>query len=184
MTSSLYPYAPHYCEENVWQAAHHPDFRDGRAHTHALFISNALRQCPIWAQRASLQHGDPVVWDYHVVLLVALPDASPMIWDFDTLAGAPCSFDLWWNASFPYLSHLAPHYLPHFRLIAAQDYLDTLSSDRRHMRDASGEFIMQPPAWPPIFHGHHNLSELIDLTRELPGEVMDHHAVYARFHSP
>lgn len=184
MTSpTSYPYTPHYCEENIWQAVRHPDFHTHLDHTYAVFISNAIRQCPIWAQRASIIHGNPVVWDYHVIMLVAPPDAPATTWDFDTLIGTPSDFETWWATSFPFLEHLTVPYQPCFRLISASDYLSVFSSDRRHMKDDKGNWRMPPPSWPAIFNGSHNLSELIDMSGDTPGLVMDHHQFYARFHS-
>ncbi len=178
-----YPYTPHYCEENVWQALTHPDFQAQLTNTHAVFISNTVRQCPIWEQRASRIYGNPVVWDYHVVMLVTRPENPTQVWDFDTLLGAPSSFEQWWHTSFPFLTQLTRPYLPLFRIIPARDYITLLSSDRRHMRDEQGEWRMPPPPWPAIFHGTHNLSELIDMSLEHPGEVLDHEAFHQRFQS-
>lgn len=37
-----------------------------------------------------------------------------------------------------------------FRIVHAPIFLRCFASDRRHMKDASGEWIAQPPAYEPI----------------------------------
>lgn len=179
-----YPYTGHYCEENIWMLANHPDFAEALSHTHVAIISNPLRKCPIWGQRASLLYGDPVVWDYHVILIQALPGATAQVWDLDALIGAPAPLSAWWESAFPYMQHMLPQFLPMFRLFSAQDYITLLSSDRRHMRDGHGGWRAPPPPWPMIHDGaSHNLEALIDFTHQEPGELLDQQAFRERFSS-
>lgn len=183
--SQSYSYTANYCEENIWKLAAHPDFQARIDECKILIISNLKKQCPIWQQRASLIHGDPVLWDYHVVLVHQQPAPAPtLIWDLDTLLDTPSPFDLWWQTSFPVLDELPQEYKPMFRLIEASVYLETLSSDRSHMRDERGTWRMPPPSWPPIYDGqHHNLCALIDMSREGVGELLDAHALQKRLAS-
>lgn len=181
--SQPYSYTANYCEENIWKLAAHPDFQARIDECKILIISNLLKQCPIWQQRASLIHGDPVLWDYHVVLLQQRPaPETTLVWDLDTLLETPSPFQTWWNTSFPSLDELPDEYKPMFRVLDASVYLETLSSDRHHMKSKDGTWRMPPPSWPPIYDGeHHNLSRLIDMSQEKPGEVLDARALEARF---
>jgi hypothetical protein len=90
-----YQYASCYCEENIYhyllqQLASTPitstntststntntntnttntlEVGSGTCESWVCFISNDLKQCPIWEQKKGSK-GEPVVWDYHVVAL-------------------------------------------------------------------------------------------------------------------
>ena len=180
-----YAYAPHYCEENIWHLIAREDFAPRRALSDVAIVSNARRQCPIWSQRASLVYGNPVVWDYHVVMIERLlkPERRALVWDFDSLLALPATFDRWWETSFPFVENLTESYRPMFRLLSAEEYLEILSSDRRHMRDEHGRWRMPPPSWAPILQGDPTLSDLIDVSRSGPGEVLDHGELVSRFSS-
>lgn len=169
-----YAYAANYCEENIWQLTTHPDIASILDECFVLFISNLRRQCPIWNQRASLIHGDPVLWDYHVILIHKTSTMST-VWDLDSLMGAPIPFEDWWLSSFPLLHAIPQEYHPLFRKITANMYRDTFSSDRRHMRDQHNAWLMPPPPWPEICRGPspHNLPELIDMSIPSPGQILD-----------
>ena len=77
-------YAPYYCEENVFHLAADPLV--AKRPREVVFISNAGRSCAVWHQRAARRPGAPMVWDYHVVLLVGAPWE---VWDLDTTLGMP-----------------------------------------------------------------------------------------------
>lgn len=147
-------YHPFYCEENIWLLAQHPQLKQYKKR--AVFISNPIGQCPLFAQRASTD-GGYVVWDYHVVLL--LEDDAHWIWDLDTLLNTPCLLQHWLRGTFPQVEQMPPQLWPLFRLVDSQDLLEHFCSDRRHMRDDNGDYVHPPPPWPPptISGVEHNL---------------------------
>lgn len=176
-------YQAFYCEENVWHLCQSETLAD--RDNFAVFISNAARRCPLWNQRAARIYGEPVVWDYHVVLLSADPtgEHGPQIWDMDTRLGYPLPVDQWWQGTFP-----PPHVLPEdlqpcSRVISAQDYIEHFSSDRSHMRTEEGRWRAPPPAWPVIAKEGHpiNLEAFIDMDRDFLGEVLPAKDFLARY---
>ena len=83
----LFKYCPRYCEENVWHLCQEPRFQG--LEQDVLIISNALRACAFWEQRAAPRPGVPMFWDYHVVLVMR--DGASFVWDLDTTLGFPVS---------------------------------------------------------------------------------------------
>ena len=165
------PYAASFCEENVWHLCADP--RVGRAgrptpleERRVLVITNPQRAVATWAQRA----GDPVVWDYHVVLWARADEW--LAWDLDTTLGLPLPAQDWLDGSFR--SGVPETFAPRFRLLAAAEYRAVFSSDRAHMLDQRGRPRAPFPSWPPILRpGGPTLGRLLDLTRREPGLVLD-----------
>ena len=159
MQLSSVRYAAFFCEENVWHLAHE---RAGGADVSAVFITNRARQVALRQQRA----GDPVIWDYHVVLF----DGGNVV-DLDTtIEGGPTlPISAWLQGTFgPVPASLAPR----FRVVAAEDLLRTFSSDRSHMREPDGTPREPFPEWPPIQSplGPHTLPRFLDLDDDIAGE--------------
>jgi hypothetical protein len=66
---SSFLYTSKFCEENVYQMilklnSSFPSL------VYAVFISSDCKMTPIWHQLSANDSGTPVLWDYHVVLLV------------------------------------------------------------------------------------------------------------------
>lgn len=165
----LLPYAPYYCEENVWQLLH--DERLRHQEGWALVVTNPARQVALWAQRAAPVVGTPVVWDYHVVAIVR-DGPHIVVWDLDSVAGCPASFDHWFTETVRPTLLLPEEFHPQFRLVPASEYLLRFSSTRAHMRNEQGAFVVAPPPWPCIVAGAAPLSlqHLLDLpVGEAPG---------------
>ena len=156
-------YQPFYCEENVWQLCRREQGSPG-VRT-AVFIANALGTFPMWHQRAG--RGRPVFWDYHVIVLSHEPSR---IWDLDTTLGMPVPALHYLRQSF-HEAVPAP-YLPLFRLVAADVFLEAFASDRAHMLDAEGRYREPPPPWPPIGASPSNLARFIDMEQPFLGEVL------------
>lgn len=137
-------YTSCYCEENVYRlleacGGHEDDMA-------ACFISNSAQAVAVWG------HGradKPVIWDYHVVALVRHggrawvcdADSSACVW--------PATLPDWLRCSF--LSHVggtpvASARKPVFRVVPAPVYLESLTSDRSHMRQSTAA----PPSYAPI----------------------------------
>lgn len=167
-------YTPFFCEENVWHLAR--DRADsGRAGVFAVFITNRLQRVPLWQQRA----GDPVAWDYHVVLL-----DGPDVVDLDTAidGGPTLPAAAWLAATFrPVPEALAPR----FRVVAAADLVRTFASDRSHMRGPDGTPREPFPPWPAIqcALGAHTLPRFLDLDDDIAGTWLDLAAFRRRLES-
>jgi hypothetical protein len=175
-------YKPFYCEENVWHLASARGL--ARRRCRVAILSNQQDGVAMWGQRAAAEEGQPIVWDYHVVLLADSDDGWEVL-DLDCRRGWPLTVEAWLQASFPFGDEVPPKFLPAVRLMEAGAYRETLSSDRSHMRDDDGEWIKEPPEWPPILDRERgmNLPELIDMSRDAPGEVVSFRAFRDEFES-
>ena len=161
-----FAYMPFYCEENVWQLSQHPEFQ-GKAGW-AVFISNPARKCPMWHVHQEERSGHPVIWDYHVVLLTQSP--SWQFWDFDTRLGFPVSPQSYLNYSFK--GKILKELMPRFKLVEISFFRNNFSSDRSHMLGLQGEWVREPPLWPPIANGKpSNLLQFSDMDNPYGGEV-------------
>uniref|UniRef100_H3C867 Protein N-terminal glutamine amidohydrolase n=2 Tax=Tetraodon nigroviridis TaxID=99883 RepID=H3C867_TETNG len=144
-------YTSCYCEENVWKLC---EFARGQKtppleELLVVFISNASRTVPLWRQRSG--YGDqPVVWDYHVILLQVGLDSDPQVYDLDSDLSFPCSMELYASQALRSDRSLRPAYHRRFRVIPADSFLLNFASDRSHMRNADGSWKMPPPPYPPI----------------------------------
>jgi hypothetical protein len=158
-------YQPYFCEENVWQLLQVDDLPQPRA---ALFISNAARAVAMWGQRAAPE--GPVIWDYHVVLLlptqrvvVDLDDCDALVWPVgDWLAHA-------------FRPQTRRDEQPRFRVVDGAEFLATFSSDRSHMCDARGRPHAPFPAWPAPYAPERgmNLMRFVDVDDPIAGTVVD-----------
>lgn len=172
-------YCPFYCEENVWHLCAEPRFagREG----YAVFISNARRTCPLWAQRAAPSPAEPVIWDYHVIFVAAADDGRWEVWDPDSRLGAPVALDAYLAGTFPLGDGLPVSLRPRFRVVPRETFVERFASDRSHMRDAAGRWLQPPPPWPPIGDGGSNLARFIDVEGDFLGETLDLEGLRARF---
>ncbi len=160
------PYAPFFCEENVWRQAHSVLLPVAAALRHVVFVTNRARAVAMWNQRAAVV--DPVLWDYHVVLL-----AEGVVVDVDCRAGALLSLPGWAAASFR--DGVPTEARPRFRVVAAAEFLERFSSDRSHMRDARGVSSKPEPPWDPPWQPARgmNLMRFVDLDDDVAGFVCD-----------
>ena len=144
---STLPYTALFCEENIWQLARLlTQSGVSVAAQWVLLITNPGQQVLMLAQRAAGDVGY-VVWDYHVVLLVRLPEGD-LIFDPDTELPFPVEAATYLNASFPEDAVLPEMLRARVRRIPAAEFLRRFWSDRSHMVGtlAPGHF----PPWPPI----------------------------------
>ncbi len=200
MDREAYQYAPYYCEENIWHLCQEADFSG--FDRKVVLVSNDRRTCALWNQRAQMAHGEPVIWDYHVVLLFKsdgsqISDASQigagslvssgsqvssglqvragwLVYDLDTLLAVPIPIDQYIESTFGDPSLVPEEFSPRFRVIDADEFVNVFSSDRSHMLTADGRWQVEPPPWPAIVrNGKSNLMELIDMRNQSIGTVMD-----------
>ncbi|MEX1368336.1 MAG: hypothetical protein AB1Z98_34715 [Nannocystaceae bacterium] len=167
MSPSTPPYAPFYCEENIWQLSTAAALPSPRA---VLVISNPLHCVAIAHQRIAPTPGRPIVWDYHVILAAHTPTGWA-IWDLDTTLGVPVPLGPYLRASFAYPDGFPPPFDARFRVVPAERYRQTLCTDRSHMLDEHGQHRAAPPPWPAIGTGT-NLMRFVDTTAEFEGEVV------------
>jgi hypothetical protein len=162
-------YCAFYCEENIWHLAG----ADGFEQSEVIFISGAQRAVALWGQRLAVAPAQPVIWDYHVVLLRSGPAAE--LFDLDTTLGWPVPLTRYLEHTFLDLPAAAAGLSPLFRVVPAARYRALFSSDRSHMRAADGSWLQPPPPWPPIHAGGEasNLSRWIDMATRYEGEVLD-----------
>ncbi|XP_066482063.1 protein N-terminal glutamine amidohydrolase [Tiliqua scincoides] len=144
-------YTSCYCEENVWKLCEY--IQNQNQHPleefYAVFISNDRRMVPLWKQQAGC--GDqPVIWDYHVILLHVSSGDQNFIYDLDTVLPFPCPFDTFVEETFKSDNNLNPEFRRKVRVVRGDAYLKTFASDRSHMKDASGNWLKPPPLYPCI----------------------------------
>ena len=171
-------YTAFYCEENIWQLTGNPALVDDERVV--LIITNPTRTCLLWQQCAAVL-GQPVVWDYHVVLVVrSVPGQAWQVYDFDTRLAFPSTLDTWLGETFPGCDQWLPDLLPHFRVVPAADFRDRLVSDRGHMKTAGG-WRQPPPPWPCIGTGPSNLQRFLDFDDAFIGECLWMEEVLEKF---
>lgn len=161
MAEGAWAYAPFWCEENVWHLA--GDDRLGPGERAVLVITGAQDLVACWNQRVA-RPGEPILWDYHVVLLQR--SATWQVWDLDTRLGCPVSAADWLAGTFPFQSHVPPRFHPRFAWFPAEDWRRRFTSDRSHMRTASGGWQHPPPLWPSIHAGDLTLQDALAQAQE------------------
>ncbi|CAN9503558.1 unnamed protein product [Ophioblennius macclurei] len=145
-------YTSCYCEENVWKLCDsiRSERSDSLDQMSAVFISNENRTVPLWKQKSG-RKGQPVIWDYHVVLLqTGSHHADSLVYDLDSELSFPCSLGLYVDQALRSDRHIRPEYHRKLRVVPADLYLSTFASDRSHMRSSDGSWNMPPPPYPPI----------------------------------
>lgn len=171
---------PFYCEENVYRLASRSEVIAHPAEV--VFVSNARRQVACWHQRAA-PPGEPILWDYHVVLLEHAPDGAK-IWDLDTRLGAPIDALEWVRLTFQDPTWVRAPFHPRFRVVPSATFLTEFATDRSHMRTPSGRWRRPPPSWDPPGAPGMNLERWIDVSapgeEPGPGLVLDRAELVAR----
>ena len=133
-----------------------------------LLFSNPWQSVALMKQRASVQ-GGPVIWDYHVVLMVRTGNVQRIL-DFDTLLDFDASCPDYLRNTFPVQSGLPKHYRAWVRSIPASGYLKHFYSDRAHMRGhvPESEFPQYPVIRPAVMESAISLDDYRDMEAGLP----------------
>ncbi|XP_037651778.1 protein N-terminal glutamine amidohydrolase [Sebastes umbrosus] len=173
-------YTSCYCEENVWKLCEY--VRTERTtpleELFVVFISNENRMVPLWKQKSG--RGDqPVIWDYHVVLLQVRLQSSSLVYDLDSELSFPCSLKLYAGQGLRSDRNIKPAYHRKLRVVPAESFLLNFASDRSHMKNSDGSWKMPPPPYPPIHttECQMNLDDFISMSPAVGwGEVfsLDH----------
>jgi hypothetical protein len=104
------PYTSCYCEENIYllvkrrinmqsaiQLQDEKSQNDIIINNHhfsyyAVIISSICKATPIWGQKSNVMTlADPVLWDYHVIMVEKSPGGGALVYDFDSTVPFPCS---------------------------------------------------------------------------------------------
>ena len=163
----MFAYQQFYCEENAYHLCMHPLLAEREPA--AVFIRGAGDACVMWHQRAG-EPGEPVLWDYHVVVLTKQPWE---VWDLDSRLGWPVPAWVYLQRSFRPRLTLPPGLAPRFRVVEAATLAATFVSDRSHMRGPDGTPHKPPPPWPEIGAGTSTLARFLALEDPIAGEELD-----------
>ena len=171
-------YWPFYCEENVWWLAKERGSLPGAA----VFISGARQQVVMVNQSAGEAPFGLLCWDYHVVFMQHTETGTQIVDPDCTVPGASEGIALrdYARLSFPPLVPGWADCVPLFRIIDAAQYVATFASDRRHMRDAQGNWLKPPPPWSAIGEGH-ALDELKDMSDGHRADVLSLEELLAQY---
>ncbi|XP_051927839.1 protein N-terminal glutamine amidohydrolase [Hippocampus zosterae] len=157
-------YSSCYCEENVWKLCEsvHKERSAPLQELFVVFISNDNRTVPLWKQK-SASGEQPVIWDYHVVLLHVPAGSEATVYDLDSVLPFPCTLKLYATRALRSDRSIQPAYHRKLRVVPADCFLLNFASDRSHMKNADGSWKMPPPAYPPIStaDSHMNLDDFI-----------------------
>lgn len=185
-----YQYCAFYCDENIWKLCEKLEqesaFEDCSGYV--VFISNLQQSCAIWHQKTSESADLPVVFDYHVILLLEEEKLGWQVWDLDTRLRFPEKAVTYFRETFSPGYEVDEELRPLFRLVSAQDYLKNYSTDRSHMLDENGDWQEPPPHWDAPYHEDNgmNLFDFINMEeglsgKGLNGEVLDLQSMLNRF---
>eukprot|EP00752_Nemacystus_decipiens_P009215 g8230.t2 len=144
-------YASHYCEENaVRLCAHLLDRAEASdVELFVVFVSNQARQVPVWNQLLADSRDEPVLWDYHVVLLTKHPHGN-WVYDLDSTLAFPTQAAQYMTQAFRRGHRMQERFRQKFRVVAGRECVDHFSSDRSHMMQRGGAYSARPPPLTPL----------------------------------
>ncbi|CAM9663208.1 unnamed protein product [Pylaiella littoralis] len=144
-------YTSHYCEENTLQLCQHLLGRAQIADVQlfAVFVSNQARQVPVWHQRLADSRDEPVLWDYHVLLLAKHPQGN-WVYDLDSTLAFPTQAALYITHAIRNEVNMDMRFRRMFRVVPARECVDHFSSNRSHMIEQDGSYSAQPPCFAPL----------------------------------
>ncbi|KAG5678570.1 hypothetical protein PVAND_008233 [Polypedilum vanderplanki] len=177
-------YVSCYCEENVWKLCEQVEkqYPNELSKCYAVFVSNERRTVPLWRQKAGRGEDKLVVWDYHVFFMHNPSPNRCLVFDLDTTLPFPTYFHKYVTETFRSDYAVSEDHYRFFRVIPAEVYLNTFSSDRRHMRRPDGSWIKTPPSYPEIGSNLSNPHRLDDFICMKSGKNPDLGKVYDLLH--
>lgn len=162
-------YQANYCEENIWHLVNEPELE--KLERYAVIISNPGKCFAMWDQKSAAA-GEPVMWDYHVILVTRAETLQ--IWDLDTMLGSPIAAQEWVQKSFQGSAAMPDAFQPMFRVVDATTFREEFSSDRSHMLVGDKTYREPVPSWPIIGEDKPaNLHRFINMNFPFVGEVFD-----------
>ncbi|CAK8698011.1 protein N-terminal glutamine amidohydrolase-like [Clavelina lepadiformis] len=172
-------YTKCYCEENVWMLCNHvlKNHKNLLQQFYVIFVSNENKAVPLWAQKSRTDITKPVIWDYHALLLFVegseYEGEHAYILDLDSVLPFPTKLSIYCQEAFRPDILLKTEFKQYLKLIPADTYLKTFSSDRSHMKKAEGDWFFPPPSYECIFteQSTMNLNEFMDMSQSLYGTV-------------
>ncbi|XP_025413079.1 protein N-terminal glutamine amidohydrolase isoform X2 [Sipha flava] len=181
-----YAYTTTHGEENIWHLAKsilesNKSVKDLKCYVVAL--SNSNKCVHLWKQ--TMKENDYrdglIFWDYHVFCVVKHKNQT-WVFDMDSKLPFPVSFAQYDKEA---VRHDFPDIKRYFKIIDAQTYIDTFSSDRNHMLKG-GVWLSPPPTYPPILNKEKqsNLENIISMEDPLDkfGEVLNLENFKAKFY--
>ncbi|XP_026155818.1 protein N-terminal glutamine amidohydrolase [Mastacembelus armatus] len=144
-------YTSCYCEENVWKLCEFVRMERTAQleQMSVVFISNENRMVPLWKQKSG-RDKQPVIWDYHVILMQVGHQSDSLVYDLDSELSFPCSLKLYAAQALRSDRNIKPEYHRKLRVVPADSFLLNFASDRSHMKNSDGSWRMPPPHYPPI----------------------------------
>ncbi|KAL8489533.1 hypothetical protein ACS0TY_025445 [Phlomoides rotata] len=168
-----FQHTPYYCEENVYLLCEKlrddgiakPDGSD----LYVVIISNEKKQIPLWHQRASQRADGVILWDYHVICVQKRKESNlpDLVWDLDSTLPLPSPLATYVAETFRPSFPLFPEFLRVYRIVHAPNFLQFFASDRRHMKEPSGDWVAPPPSYEVIVAEDgttHNLNEYMEMS--------------------
>ncbi len=172
-------YARDYCEENIWHLARNAQF--AAVESYVVCMSNKERTCALWSQRASPAADQPVIWDYHVILIANVGQMG--VFDLDSTLNFPTPILEYLDRTFGPAEKLPVRWQSRFRLVSRAQYIEGFFSDRKHMRNANGSWRSPPPEWDNIQSKERSISleQLLDFEGFEPEKVLSLSDLRMRF---
>ncbi|KAK1427808.1 hypothetical protein QVD17_16503 [Tagetes erecta] len=166
-----------FCEENVYLLCKKL-CTDGVADISDLFvvfISNEHKHIPLWHQKASHRADGIILWDYHVICIQQRKEGKPvdLVWDLDSTLPFPSTLTSYVSDSIRPSIELFSEFQRVFRVVHAPLFLSYFASDRRHMKDAEGNWMSPPPEYNAIVAEDgtvHNLNQYIEMSTKDVGK--------------
>ena len=166
---SQYLYTPLFCEENIWQLLLALSSIIPMDKMWTLILTNPEKKVLLLNQQASAIN-QPVVWDYHVILLAEI-NQQFYIFDFDTRLNFVTPLHEYLQNTFISPNNLPPEFIPYLRKVPAQSFLNNFYSDRSHMKNHIEE--SEFPDWPIINadkKGPISLADYLNVEQEMGDE--------------
>lgn len=156
-----YLYTPLFCEENIWLLLQSLSTTSPTTNAATstmvnlkiaidkmwvLIITNPEQKIALFNQNAAAVN-QPVIWDYHVILLAEI-NHRYLIFDFDSRLPFVTPLQKYLQNTFIPPTQLPQEFIPYIRKVPAQSYRDKFYSDRSHMHNQIDP--CQFPSWPII----------------------------------